>query len=121
MQRKWQVFLYAALLLVVMTELLHLLGPAINNQINRLGKEHYYLRITQDGTLLETNSIQTKIYQYHVIAYSQSGDAQLLHFTADKKLKSDSLLRLYVKKNNEVTAWEEVALNALPEKLKMAV
>lgn len=109
------IFLCIAALLLVSAYILQQFGPAINNQINRLGKDQYYVRILEEGREMDTHNVQRKFYQYQVTAYNKQGHTKLLSFGADKKLKHYAWLRLYVKKNNEVTAWEEVNYEVLPD------
>jgi uncharacterized protein (TIGR01655 family) len=114
MQKIGSLALSIAALSLLIGYMLHQFGPAINNQINRLGKDQYYVRITDAGRESDTHSRQRQIYQYKLMAYNQQGNIKRLTFTADRQLQSYAWLRLYVTKDDAVTAWEEVSSNGLP-------
>ncbi|WP_144519499.1 YxeA family protein [Bacillus thuringiensis] len=90
----------------------------LNNQINRIGKDSYYVQVNKDGIKDDTGGGKVEIYRYELPAYDEKGNEKTIQFTADKKLKKDALLRLYVKKEKEVTAWEEVSIEKVPSKAK---
>lgn len=90
----------------------------LNNQINRIGKDSYYVQVTKEGTKEDTGGSKMEIYRYELPAYDEKGNEKTIKFTSDKQLKKDAFLRLYVKKEKEVTAWEEVSIEDVPSKAK---
>jgi uncharacterized protein (TIGR01655 family) len=90
----------------------------LNNQINRIGKDSYYVQVTKGGTKEDTGGSKMEIYRYELPAYDEKGNEKTIKFTSDKQLKKDAFLRLYVKKEKEVTAWEEVSIKDVPSKAK---
>lgn len=88
---------------------------------NRLNKEAYYVHITTDGEVEEfkaNNGEIWKSYWYEVPAYDKNGDEQTLKFSAQKNLRHDAYLKLYVKKETEVTSYDEVKFHELPTKVQ---
>ncbi|HHT7228228.1 TPA: YxeA family protein [Bacillus cereus] len=78
------------------------LNTGCANQINRI----VYVQVNKD----DTGGSKVEIYRYELPAYDEKGNEKTIQFTADKKLKKDVLLRLYGKKEKEVTTWEETLL-----------
>lgn len=92
---------------------------------NRLNKEAYYVQITEDG-VLETTKLESgeimKLYEYKMNAINKDGENKELEFSANKNLKQEAYLKIYVKKGTStVTSYDEVALKDLPEKVEKAL
>lgn len=88
---------------------------------NRLNKDTYYVHITTDGEMEEykANSGEIfKMYWYEIPTYNKNGEEQTLKFSAQKNLRHDAYLKLYVKKETEVTSYDEVKFHELPAKVQ---
>lgn len=89
---------------------------------NRINKDTYYVQITKEGLLqkdkLDTGEVM-ETYNYKLDAVSKEGREKVMEFTANKNLKKNAYLKLYVKKNsNTVSSYDEVNEKDLPEKVK---
>lgn len=88
---------------------------------NRLNKDAYYVQITVDGEAEEYKADNGEIfttYWYESPAYNDKGEEKTLKFSAQKNLRQDAYLQLYVKKEAEVTSYDEVQFNELPVKVQ---
>lgn len=86
---------------------------------NRFGAQQYYVQV-QDGTKMEGKTSQGEkyiYYEYTLNGFDKDGKEKGLTFTADKQLRKDAYLRVYVKKDI-VSSYQEVQLNELPEQAK---
>lgn len=92
---------------------------------NRLNKDTYYVQITADGLLEKTkldNGEIMKRYEYKMDAVNENGDKKELEFSANKNLRKDAYLKIYVKKDTAtVTSYDEVAEKELPKKVKSSL
>ncbi|PFD40048.1 hypothetical protein CN285_15145 [Bacillus cereus] len=89
--------------------------------INRLGKDEYYVQITVDGKEYNgkaTNGEKYKDYQYKLTGFDKDGKEKELEFTAQKNLRKEAFLRVYHSDKKGVSAWEEVKKDELPAKVK---
>ena len=89
--------------------------------LNRMGKDEYYVQITTDG--IEKNEKADggqpfKSFEYKLPAFDKEGKEKELEFTAVKNLRKEAFLRLYHSDKKGVTAWEEVKKDGLPTKAK---
>ncbi|MEH6944066.1 YxeA family protein [Bacillus sp. JJ722] len=86
---------------------------------NRMNANHYYLQITEDGVphekKLSNGEIMTT-YSYKLNATNDEGKSKTLEFNAQKNLRKDAYLKMYVKKENEVSSYDEVQFKDIPEK-----
>lgn len=85
---------------------------------NRMGADHYYVQITQDGEVSETRTGNGKVYKdynYTLPAYNKDGKERELEFMAQKNLRKDAYLKMYVKKDG-VSSYDEVKFDEIPEK-----
>ncbi|KEK21666.1 YxeA family protein [Bacillus gaemokensis] len=90
----------------------------------KLGKEKMYVHITENGKEYEVEKGDPtwKRYEYKVIAYDEKGNTATIKFTANKNLKSNAFLRVYVfdETNNEgykgISLYEEVQEKEVPKK-----
>ncbi|GAA0831620.1 YxeA family protein [Bifidobacterium pullorum subsp. gallinarum] len=90
-----------------------------NVNINRLGTDQYYVQI-QEGTRVEDKSDDGKkytYYEYTLEGFDKEGAAKTLTFTAQKELRKEAYLRVYVKKSG-VGSYQEVQANELPEQAR---
>lgn len=88
---------------------------------NRLNKEAYYVHINTDGDVEEyklDNGEIMKMYWYELPAYDENGKEQTLKFSAQKNLRNDAYMKLYVKNETEVTSYDEVKFHELPKKVQ---
>ncbi|WP_042470232.1 YxeA family protein [Bacillus ndiopicus] len=88
---------------------------------NRLGKNYVYVQIAGDGEVEKytaSNGEVLEMYWYKQPAYKENGEAINVEFSATKNLRHDAYLKLYVKNGNEVTSYDEVTFDELPEKVK---
>ncbi|EJQ03054.1 hypothetical protein IE3_05623 [Bacillus cereus BAG3X2-1] len=109
---------YMALLslLVVFASLL------VGCDINRMGKDEYYVQITMDGKEGVSKSMDGKVmgkeYEYTLSGFDKEGKEKELEFMAQKNLRKEAFLRVYHSEKKGVTAWEEVQEDELPKKAK---
>ncbi|MEH7026118.1 YxeA family protein [Bacillus wiedmannii] len=109
---------YMALLslLVVFASLL------VGCDINRMGKDEYYVQITIDGKEGVSKSMDGKVmgkeYEYTLSGFDKEGKEKELEFMAQKNLRKEAFLRVYHSEKKGVTAWEEVQEDELPKKAK---
>ncbi|GIO96989.1 MULTISPECIES: YxeA family protein [Paenibacillus] len=91
-----------------------------NVNINRFGTDQYYVQI-QDGTKVEDktdNGEKYIYYEYTLEGFNKEGNAKTLTFRANKELRKEAYLRLYVKEKG-VSSYQEVQANELPEPAKV--
>ncbi|MDP7992035.1 YxeA family protein [Bacillus sp. MHSD_36] len=89
--------------------------------LNRMGKDEYYVQITVDGKEYNgkaDNGEAYKNYEYKLNGFDKEGKEKELEFTAQKNLRKDAFLRVYNSDKKGVTAWEEVKKDELPTKVK---
>ncbi|AZJ22975.1 DUF1093 domain-containing protein [Bacillus wiedmannii] len=89
--------------------------------INRMGKDEYYVQITADGIEKNEkfdNGEPHKYFEYKLKGFDKGGEEKELEFTAPKNLRKDAFLRVYHSDKKGVTAWEEVKKDELPAKVK---
>ncbi|PET92524.1 hypothetical protein CN941_30895 [Bacillus cereus] len=109
---------YMALLslLVVFASLL------VGCDINRMGKDEYYVQIKVDGKEGVSKSMDGKVmgkeYEYTLSGFDKEGKEKELEFMAQKNLRKEAFLRVYHSEKKGVTAWEEVQEDELPKKAK---
>ncbi|MGE7891031.1 YxeA family protein [Bacillus cereus] len=103
-------------LLVVFASLL------VGCDINRMGKDEYYVQITMDGKEGVSKSMDGKVmgkeYEYTLSGFDKEGKETELEFMAQKNLRKEAFLRVYHSEKKGVTAWEEVQEDELPKKAK---
>lgn len=92
----------------------------LNIDFNRLNKEEFFVQVTQDGVLESTkldSGEVVKTYHYKLNAVSASGEEKNIEFTANKNLRKNAYLKLYVKKDSvTVSSYDEVKKEDLPKK-----
>jgi len=89
--------------------------------LNRMGKDEYYVQITVDGKEYNgksSNGEPYKDYQYKLAGFDKDGKEKELEFSAQKNLRKEAFLRVYNSDKKGVTAWEEVKKDELPAKVK---
>lgn len=89
--------------------------------LNRMGKDEYYVQITVDGKEYNgksSNGEPYKDYQYKLIGFDKDGKEKELEFNAQKNLRKEAFLRVYHSDKKGVSAWEEVKKDELPAKVK---
>ncbi|NWK71857.1 YxeA family protein [Bacillus paramycoides] len=89
--------------------------------LNRMGKDEYYVQITVDGKEYHgksDNGKSYKDYQYKLTGFDKDGKEKELEFNAQKNLRKEAFLRVYYSDKKGVTAWEEVKKDELPAKVK---
>ena len=86
---------------------------------NRMNADNYYLQITEDGIpheeKLDDGSVMTT-YSYQLDATNADGKTIPLEFTAQKNLRKEAYLKMFVKKDNQVSSYNEVKLEDIPQK-----
>ncbi|WP_144510833.1 YxeA family protein [Bacillus sp. FJAT-22090] len=86
---------------------------------NRMNADNYYLQITEDGVphedKLDDGSVMTT-YSYQLDATNADGKTIPLEFTAQKNLRKGAYLKMYVKKDDQVSSYDEVKLEDIPQK-----
>lgn len=91
-----------------------------NVNLNRIGTQQYYVQINQDGTRMEyksDNGQKYVSYEYALKGFDAKGNEKELTFTANKNLRKDAYLRIYVK-GSGVSSYQEVQVDELPETAK---
>ncbi|MFD6440471.1 YxeA family protein [Peribacillus sp. NPDC060186] len=90
-----------------------------NIDFNRMNASNYYLQITEDGeeheTKLDDGTVMTS-YSYKLDATNADGETIPLEFTAQKNLRKDAYLKMYVKNGDEVSSYDEVKFEEIPKK-----
>lgn len=85
---------------------------------NRLGKENVYVQVG-DPTDIDEDKIDSgqiiKTYWYELPAYYEDGNVLNVEFFAQKELRQGAYLKLYIKKGSEVTSYDEVSWEEIPE------
>lgn len=92
-----------------------------NVNVNQIGADQYYTKIIGQATELEDKGPDGTIYtryEYELLAHDSDGNKEVLTFTANKPLREDAYLRLYVKDEKGVTSYEEVSVEDLPKSMK---
>ncbi|MGG3279121.1 YxeA family protein [Paenibacillus solani] len=91
-----------------------------NVNLNRIGANQYYVQINQDGKRMENKSDSGEkyvSYEYTLEGFNSKGEEKSLTFTANKELRKDAYLRVYVK-GNDVSSYQEVQVGEMPEQAK---
>ncbi|WP_301169616.1 YxeA family protein [Brevibacillus nitrificans] len=93
-----------------------------NVNINRIGAEKYYVQIKEGKKTEGRADSGEKItyYEYSLQGFDENGQEKTLSFTANKDLRKEAFLCLYVK-NNGVVSYQEVAEGELPDQAKEKV
>jgi len=89
--------------------------------LNRMGKDEYYVQITVDGTEKNEkadNGQSHKSFEYKLPAFDKDGKEKEMEFTAVKNLRKEAFLRVFYSDKKGVAAWEEVKKDELPAKVK---
>jgi uncharacterized protein (TIGR01655 family) len=86
---------------------------------NRFNADNYYLQITKDGEAheykLNDGTVMTT-YSYTLEATNAKGETIPLQFNAQKNLREGAYLKMYVKKGDQVSSYDEVKLEDIPLK-----
>ncbi|MDZ5609111.1 YxeA family protein [Bacillus pseudomycoides] len=90
----------------------------------KLGKDKMYVHIMENGKEyeVEKGNPAWKRYEYNVMAYDKDGNKTSIKFDANKNLKLNAFLRVYVfdEPNSEgykgISTYEEVQRNEIPKK-----
>jgi len=88
---------------------------------NRLGANEYYLQINDQGKKVESKSDSGERfvqYEYKLPAFDKDGKQKTFSFSAQKQLRENAYLRLYVKDDKGVTSYQEVKKDELPKKVR---
>ncbi|WP_410982859.1 YxeA family protein [Bacillus cereus] len=90
----------------------------------KLGKDKMYVHITENGKEYQVDKGDPtwKRYEYNVIAYDKDGNKTSIKLDANKNLKLNAFLRVYVfdEPNSEgykgISTYEEVQQSEIPKK-----
>lgn len=85
---------------------------------NRMNAEHYYVQINEVPKEEKMKTSKGEVftrYAYTLDAYDEDGNEKQYTFTADKELRQDAYLMLYVKES-VVSSYDEVKLADIPKK-----
>ncbi|GIN56709.1 hypothetical protein J8TS2_10280 [Lederbergia ruris] len=91
-----------------------------NVNLNRVGADEYFTQINGEGTKTEDKMSDGGIhirYEYELPAYDKDGNQKTLTFSADKQLRENAYLLLFVKNGKDVTSYQEVKDEELPKKV----
>ncbi|PKR82979.1 YxeA family protein [Heyndrickxia camelliae] len=96
-------------------------GLAILQKVNfnRLGADQYYTQIIDQGKMLEDKDdrgVKYVSYEYKLPAFDKDGRQKILTFTAQKQLRENAYLTLFVKDEKGVTSYQEVKKGDIPKK-----
>ena len=89
--------------------------------LNRMGKDEYYVQITVDGKEYNgksDNGEPYKHFEYKLKGFDKDGKEKELEFNAQKNLRKNAFLRVYHSDKKGVSAWEEVKKDELPAKVQ---
>ncbi|WP_051004000.1 YxeA family protein [Gottschalkia acidurici] len=91
--------------------------------IKKLMHPKYYVKITEDGEYTSDKDRKPWSYYYETKAYSRSGKEIKVRFYANKNLRKDAYLSVYLcggpkESIYDIELYEEVNLNDLPKNLK---
>lgn len=90
-----------------------------NVNFNRLGAEQYYTQIIGQGKILKNkddNGVTHISYEYKLPGFDKDGHEKTLTFTAQKQLRENAYLSLFVKDDKGVTSYQEVSKEDIPKK-----
>ncbi len=90
-----------------------------NVNLNRLGTDSYYVHINEEGEKIESKINTGEVvvrYEYTLPAFDEKGHEKTLTFTSQHQLRPDAYLTLFLKKETEVTSYEEVEEKEVPDK-----
>ncbi|GAA0086790.1 hypothetical protein UT300007_32310 [Clostridium sp. CTA-7] len=87
-----------------------------SNKLITLGSTKYYIKTVNEYEDITTDP-RYKTYEYKINGYDKNGNEKLVTFTANKVLKSDRYLMIYVK-DDKAKSYEEVETSKLPTKVK---
>lgn len=92
----------------------------LGDNLNRWGKDKYYVQITTDGIETTYEGSTSKHFEYKLTGFDKDGKEKELNFDAQKNLRKEAFLRVYYsdKEGEGVSAWEEVKKDELPAKVK---
>ena len=85
---------------------------------NRLGKETTYVQIVGEGKeeqFTASDGAVYKSYWYTLPAVNEDGEQTEVTFSAQKQLRQEAYLMLYLNKEQEVTSYDEVQLADIPK------
>lgn len=91
-----------------------------NVNFNRLGADQYYTQIIGQGKVIEDkddSGVKYVSYEYTLSAFDKDGRQKNLTFTAQKQLRENAYLTLFVKEGKGVTSYQEVQQGELPKKV----
>lgn len=90
--------------------------------LNRIGTDKYYVRITTDGKEGIAKSVDDELikkdFKYKLSGFNEENTEKTLEFKANKNLLKDAFLCIYYSTEKNVKSWEEVKENGLPAKVK---
>ncbi|KEF40240.1 conserved hypothetical protein TIGR01655 [Schinkia azotoformans MEV2011] len=111
------------LLITCVTIVIILVGALVIFQkinYNRVGADEYYTQINGKGKVIEdkiNNGEKIISYEYELPAFDENGRQKTMTFTAQKQLRENAYLLLFVKDNKGVTSYQEVKKDELPKKV----
>ncbi|MDM5190581.1 YxeA family protein [Bacillus sp. DX4.1] len=89
--------------------------------LNRMGKDSYYVQITVDGKEKKgkaDNGEPYTNYEYKTSGFDEDGKEKTMEFNANKNLRKEAFLCVYYSDKKGVTSWEEVKKEDIPAKVK---
>lgn len=111
-----------AFLITIITVLVLLFGSVLllqNVNLNRLGTDQYYVQVGK-GVKMEDKAddgMTYVYYQYTLNGFDKDGKEKNVKFTANKELRKDAYLRVYLK-GGKASSYQEVQAQELPEPAK---
>ncbi|KNF08679.1 hypothetical protein CLPU_6c01650 [Gottschalkia purinilytica] len=89
--------------------------------INKIANDKYYVKITEEGTLIEDKVKEDKTsisVGYTLVAYDKNGVEKKISFKVGEQLKQNSYLLLYLSDIEGVTSYKKIKEEDLPKKVK---
>ncbi|AKL96098.1 hypothetical protein CACET_c26530 [Clostridium aceticum] len=101
----------------VILAILMLVGVFTACDINRIGKNNVYIEVIEPTEIMEDRLTSEEVitrYIYKQKAFDKKGKPIDVEFSAGKELRQGAYLMLYVKNENEVTSYDEVKWDEIP-------
>lgn len=92
--------------------------------INQIGKSNVYVEVIEPTEVKEekiNNGEVKKIYWYEQKAFDPKGAEVNVEFSAQKELRKDAYLKLYLNKDKEVTSYSEVNWGDIPSETQAKI
>ncbi|WP_196754971.1 YxeA family protein [Burkholderia cepacia] len=103
---------YFAIAAIIFSVFLVFNSHKIIKQAKRWGAEQCYVKISSEAPNDDGSDLWQ--YAYQLDGYSSNGAKRILKFRADRILRHNAYLRVYVLDNDAVVSWEEISSRDVP-------